>query len=199
MLHVAGDGTSGPAAAWASAAQLGDRVVLMGPRRGRCDDYGGIEWAPPAPHDGPLLLAGDETAVPAVASILETLPSSYVGWAFLEVPAAVDFLQLHSDADVEVTWLARGHHPRGSRLASAVHEAAAPYAREPQDDVPDVDPDTMILWETPGGRQVAGTPYVWVAGEAAVVRALRRHLVAEVGLPRANVAFMGYWREGRTL
>ncbi|HEX8498591.1 MAG TPA: SIP domain-containing protein [Actinomycetales bacterium] len=39
--------------------------------------------------------------------------------------------------------------------------------------------------------------YAWVAGEATVVRTLRRHLVGACGLDRSRVAFMGYWREGR--
>ena len=40
--------------------------------------------------------------------------------------------------------------------------------------------------------------YAWVAGEASVVRDLRRLLVRELGLSREQVAFMGYWREGRS-
>ncbi|WP_406317271.1 siderophore-interacting protein [Streptosporangium sp. NBC_01639] len=40
--------------------------------------------------------------------------------------------------------------------------------------------------------------YAWLAGEAAVIRTLRRHLVAERGLNRRSVAFMGYWRMGRS-
>lgn len=40
--------------------------------------------------------------------------------------------------------------------------------------------------------------YAWLAGEAAVIRTLRRHLVAERGLDRRSVAFMGYWRMGRS-
>ncbi|MGV9980043.1 SIP domain-containing protein, partial [Micromonospora wenchangensis] len=39
--------------------------------------------------------------------------------------------------------------------------------------------------------------YAWLAGEAGVIRALRRHLVAERGVDRRAVAFMGYWRLGR--
>ena len=38
--------------------------------------------------------------------------------------------------------------------------------------------------------------YAWLAGEAGVIRTLRRHLVAERGLDRRAVAFMGYWRLG---
>lgn len=40
--------------------------------------------------------------------------------------------------------------------------------------------------------------YAWVAGEAAMVRAARRHLVRERGMPRHAVTFMGYWRRGHT-
>jgi NADPH-dependent ferric siderophore reductase len=39
--------------------------------------------------------------------------------------------------------------------------------------------------------------YSWLAGEAGVIKQLRRHLVAERGLNRKSVAFMGYWRLGR--
>jgi NADPH-dependent ferric siderophore reductase len=38
--------------------------------------------------------------------------------------------------------------------------------------------------------------YAWIAGEAGVVTALRRHVVREVGMDRREVAFMGYWRRG---
>ena len=61
------------------------------------------------------------------------------------------------------------------------------------------------LWETPtysaSGEDVSGgTPeeglYAWVAGESRTVARVRRLLVNEVGLPRRQVAFMGYWRQG---
>ena len=38
--------------------------------------------------------------------------------------------------------------------------------------------------------------YAWIAGESWMVKAMRRSLVTELGLERAQVAFMGYWREG---
>jgi len=41
-----------------------------------------------------------------------------------------------------------------------------------------------------------GVPYAWVAGEAAMVRAVRRHLLTDRGFePRAHY-FGGYWRAG---
>jgi NADPH-dependent ferric siderophore reductase len=187
VLH----GATGPASAWACAAERGDTVTLLGPRRGCGEEYAGIEWAPPAPGTGPLLLVGDETAVPAIASILATLPSGYVGRAVLEVPEVDDFQVLDSEADVEVTWLARGAHAHGALLEAVVREALPP--RGTLRAVEEIDPDD-IVWETPTGPAREGSPYVWIAGEAGVVRDLRRYLVGEAGLPRESVAFMGYWR-----
>lgn len=166
VLHV----PSGPGGSWAAAAAPGDRVTVLGPRRGRCADYRGIEFSPPAPETGPVLLVGDETAVPAVASILETLPAPYFASAVLEVPHADDFAQLSSPASVRTTWLARGSRSRGELLRRAVREVTH-----------------------------SGTPYVWIAAEAGVVRDLRRHLVTDLGVPRADITFMGYWREGQAL
>lgn len=200
VLHV-GDGATGPGSTWASTARPGDRVVLMAPRRG--DHYGGIEFAP---GDARLLLmAADETAVPAVCSILEDLPTGAVGTAFLEVPAAGDVQDVDHPLGVEVVWLPRGDAPLGSLVHAAVRAhlgtGAAPLV-EPDE----VDPD---LWETPAysssGEDVAASApgghrfdglYAWIAGESGVVTALRRHLVKDLGLDRRQVAFMGYWRRG---
>jgi NADPH-dependent ferric siderophore reductase len=138
-------------------------------------------------------MVGDETAVPAIASILATLPSGYVGRALVEVPDPLDVQVLRSDADVEVTWLTRGSRPRGELLRAAVRSAVPPGAGPAAPSVEDV-PADELLWELAAGARVAGTPYTWVAGEAAVVRDLRRYLVGEAGLPRSSVTFMGYWR-----
>lgn len=192
VLH----GSTGPASAWASAVERGDRVVLLGPRRGRGDAYAGIEWSPPAPHDGPLLLVGDETAVPAIASILATLPCGYVGRALIEVPDALDVQVLRSGADIEVTWLPRGSRRHGDPLRDAVRSAVQAGEGSASPRVEDVAEDEL-LWERAAGVRVAGAPYAWVAGEAGVVRDLRRYLVGEACLPRSSVTFMGYWRATR--
>jgi NADPH-dependent ferric siderophore reductase len=206
VLH--GDG---PASSWAAAVRPGDRATVLGPRVG-VEGYGGIEWQPPlASPERPVrvLLAGDETAVPAVCSILETLPAGYHGHAVLEVPHADDFLDVRTAADVEIRWLARDGGPHGARLESSVRQvlgrpntgpSSAPVP--PAVELPDVDVDTELLWESAAsgaaadGRAAAGDFYAWVAGEAAAVRALRRYLVRDLGVDRRSVAFMGYWRHG---
>lgn len=62
----------------------------------------------------------------------------------------------------------------------------------------DVDVDAVTLWEVPEAGSTDGELYGWLAGEAAVIKRLRRLLVQEHSVPRASVAFMGYWREGRS-
>ncbi|QZY30960.1 siderophore-interacting protein [Nocardioides coralli] len=201
-LHVDG-GDTGPGSDWAARARVGDRVVLVAPRSGQF--FGGIEFVPGEAER--LLLVGDETAVPAICSILGCLPADATGAAFLEVPVGDDVLGVDAPAGVDVVWLPRDGAPLGERLHAAVVEhlgesaGAAPAVEDAE-----VDPD---LWETPtyssSGEQLAedvsaASPYAglyaWIAGESKVVTGLRRHLVTELGIDRRQVAFMGYWRRG---
>ncbi|RKR92317.1 NADPH-dependent ferric siderophore reductase [Micromonospora pisi] len=203
VLH--GDG--GPAARWAVAARPGAIAALLGPDAGYPGVHGGLEFHPPTRTDR-LLLAGDETAVPAICSILERLPADAVGEAVLEVPGSGDSLPVGSPSGVDVTWLARNGAAHGSQLVPAVRDAARRLSTDATTptataELEDVDVDTDILWEVPVDganppRTDAGDLYAWLAGEAGVVKTLRRQLVGEYGMDRRAVAFMGYWRLGRT-
>jgi NADPH-dependent ferric siderophore reductase len=195
VLHGVEGGHAGPAASWAAAAAVGDPVLVLGPDRPGTGRAWGVEWAPPA--EGTLFLAGDETAVPAISAIVEALPAGRRTIAVLEVPTAGDVLSLAVPAGVEIRWLVRGDRLRGEALGPAVHAAlcelgvAKPAAGvEPED----VDLEGGILWEVP--EVGADGCYAWLAGEAGMVKKLRRRLVRDLGVPRTSVAFMGYWRVG---
>ncbi|MDN5765212.1 MAG: siderophore-interacting protein [Humibacillus sp.] len=205
-------GPCGPAATWAAGARLGDTLGVLAPRRGHEDGFGGIEFAPGDAHR--LLFCADETALPAVASILESLPVDAEGVAVIEVPAAADFLDVVIPPGVAVHWIARGERPRGQTSIEtlrthcglgaardrAAHSVADTVGAEPGDDV----------WETPvfssSGETLdcperraepvgADDTYAWVAGDSATVKTIRRMLVGELGMPRRQVAFMGYWKD----
>jgi NADPH-dependent ferric siderophore reductase len=199
VLH--GDG--GPASRWALAARPGHRVVVIGPNGRYPGNTNGLEWAPPAGATR-LLLAGDETAVPAISAIAETLTGEVPARILLEVPEPQDVLDLPTKPGIRVTWLPRNGKCHGELLAAAVREATRGWAldgssgAEPED----VDVDVDLLWEVPMVEGCAGLggqpgPYAWLAGEAGAVKHLRRYLVQELGMDRASVAFMGYWRLGR--
>lgn len=203
VLH----GDAGPASRWANRVQPGDPLVLMGPNAASDGPHGGVEFSLPEAQR-PVLLAGDETAVPAIAVILEQLPEETTGAAYLEVPEPGDQWQLRAPAGVSVTWLARDGRPHGELLVPAVQGAAGTMAAvraagapttDDADDLPEVDVDSEILWDLAVpevGHE--GELYAWFAGEAGVIRTLRRHLVRDLGIDRRSVSFMGYWRLGRS-
>jgi len=61
----------------------------------------------------------------------------------------------------------------------------------------DVNVDVELLWDSPG-EAAGGHFYAWLAAEASVIKLLRRFLVSETGVDRKQVAFMGYWRTGKS-
>ncbi|MEH1101565.1 siderophore-interacting protein [Micromonospora sp. CPCC 205561] len=131
-------------------------------------DNRSVCFRPPVDTDSVLLVA-DETALPAAAGILAWLPPDTRVRAWIEVPDAADIQRLPSAARAEVTWIVRGGTAAGS---------------------------TLLVDAVRAARLPEGTPYAWIAGESSMVRAVRRHLVAERGLDRRRVTFSGYWRRG---
>lgn len=196
-------GTTGPASRWAADAGPGDAVVIVGPDARYPGEHGGIDFRPHHDATG-ILLAGDETAAPAICGILEKLPGHSSGHALIEVPHAVDTQPVRHPPGMRVAWLGRDGAPHGSRLVPAVQTVAprlltATAAQRSGQRLDDVDIDTDLLWDVPDHRAApAGGPYAWLAGEAGVIKRLRRHLVTDLGFNRRNVAFMGYWRHGRS-
>jgi NADPH-dependent ferric siderophore reductase len=157
VLH--GDG---PAAAWAAAAVPGALLGSAG---------GGSLGERPA---GQLLLAGDETALPAIARILAEAAPTAVGTALLEVAGPAEEQPLPAPAGVTVRWLHRGATPPGE--STLLVDAIAGLDRPAGDDV-----------------------FAWVAAESAAVRAIRADLRGRWGLGRAQHHAIGYWRRGRAM
>ncbi|MEU6595822.1 siderophore-interacting protein [Streptomyces flaveolus] len=149
-------GDEGLAGPWALRARPGDTVRFMGPGGAYAPDPG-ADW-----H----LLAGDESALPAIARALETLPVGARAHAFIEVSGPEEEQKI--DTGVPVVWLHRGARPVGEALLEAVRGL-----------------------EFPEGR-----PHAFVHGEASFVKELRRLLRVERQIPREDLSISGYWRLG---
>ncbi|MEU3980019.1 siderophore-interacting protein [Streptomyces sp. NPDC026672] len=149
-------GDEGLAAPWALRARPGEVLRFMGP---------GGTYRPDADADWHLL-AGDESALPAIARSLEALPDGARAHAFIEVSGPEEEQKI--DADVEVVWLHRGARPVGEPLVEAVRAL-----------------------EFPAGRMQA-----FVHGEAGFVKQLRHLLRVQRGVPREDLSISGYWRLG---
>jgi len=199
----------GPAGTWLSTVAVGDEAMLVGPDATSGVHGSGVEWSPGEART--VMIAGDETAAPAICSIVEQLPADARGCVFVEVPTAADALPLVAPAGVDVHWLPReghagtaAHQGHGGRLVEAVRGWTARYVTARHHGVPveEVDIEHDVLWDVPQGHaphgaSLDGDLYAWLAGEAGAIKALRRFLVSEVGVDRRQVAFMGYWRLGK--
>lgn len=192
-------GEAGPASRWVLNAAIGDELAVVGPDAHGENPHSGIEWRPGDART--VLIAGDETAAPAICAILAALPRDARGCAFIEVPHEGDAMHTGAPDGVQVTWLARAKAAaqHGSALEGAVRAWTSRFVTAHAGAVvPDVDIEHDILWEVPPAAPHT-TPdlYAWLAGEAGVIKTLRRFLVSETGIDRRQVAFMGYWRDGR--
>lgn len=123
-------------------------------------------YDPPAGLRWQLLLA-DAAGLPAAARILETVPAGVRTRAVLEVPSPAHRVELPARDGVEVVWVYGGNGHGKSRLSDALRAAELP----------------------------AGTGYVWVAGETAVLRDARRYLRHELKLPSSAYKVVGYWTD----
>ncbi len=157
VLH--GDG---PFVRWATAAEPGDTIPFTGPR----------PHAVPSFDGDALVMASDETGLPAVASLLEAAQAGLAVHAFVEVADAAEEQPIDTGADLDVRWLHRDGASAGTTgaLERSVQE---------------------LTW--PDGRVV-----VWVAGETSQVRTIRRFAAAERGVARSDIHAYGYWRLGRS-
>ncbi len=151
----------GPAGRWASRAQVGDRLVLMGPAPGYKIDLD-VDW---------FVLAGDDTALPAIETILAELPARARALVFVEVADRGEERELHSPAKVDVQWVVRQAEPAapGQALDAALRALPA--------------------LPTGPGR-------IYVGCESTAMRRIRDFWVKERGVQARSVVARGYWKLG---
>ncbi len=198
VLH----GETGPASKWATRACEGDPLQIVAPNAKFGGDAGGYEWSPPKGIRRALLI-GDETALPAIAGILETLVQQGerpLVSTYIEVPAQDDCIVLTAFPELTLKWMPRSAGVRpGDLMIEAAAQAILPE-RVPTAEaavLPDINLDETIMWEK--ATTQASDIYVWVAGEAQAVKTMRRILIQERGLDRKATNLMGYWRDGHVL
>ena len=170
-MDVVVHGNHGIAGPWAATAEPGQPVYLMGP---------GGAYAPDPAADWHLL-AGDESALPAIAVALERLPADAAGLAFIEVADPAHEIELSVPPGVKLKWVYRG-----GRADLISPDRAG-------DNAPLIEAVTTTLW-------LPGQVQVFVHGEAqAVMHNLRPHIRRERGVTgRWAASISGYWRRGRT-
>ena len=145
---------------WAASAQVGDRIDVAGPRSGfRISEA-----------TGHLLIGGDETALPAIRSIIEALPPTVEVDAFIEIPDVRDMQPISSQAALSLTWL-----PRSGPTAQPADALCNAMINA---DFSDTESE------------------LWFAAEAQPVRIVRKHYLADRKISKSRVTVSGYWKRG---
>jgi len=150
----------GPASEWAERVAVGDQAAVGGPGGRFVLDEAAAHW----------WLAADESALPALGTLLEALPETVTAEVHIEVEDADDVIALPSGVKAAVTW----HHRDGSGDFSAA------------------------LWAAARSASFGSGTKIWVACESGVMRDIRRHLTRERGIPLSQLVTRGYWRRGET-
>lgn len=150
----------GPASSWAEQARIGQELILMGPAPGYRID-------PDAPW---YVLIGDDTALPAIETLLEAVPAGASVTAFIEVVAADEVRPLPGATKADLRWLPRGEDPL--QAGTALQAALAAF------------------------RWPAGEGRVYIGCEAQAMRGLRNQVIEASGLARQRVTGRGYWQIG---
>ncbi|SFE47636.1 NADPH-dependent ferric siderophore reductase, contains FAD-binding and SIP domains [Actinacidiphila alni] len=158
VKHGVGAGT-----AWAYRTQPGDRIHFSGPSTSKAFPTGADWW----------LVAGDDTALPAIGRLLDELPPDARAQVFIEIAEDAHRQELRELPGVDVTWLVRPGATAGtvSPLTETVRSA----------------------------RWWPGQVFAWLAGEHTAVRDIRRHLVEDRGVPKEDIDFAGYWRRAEVV
>ena len=199
-LDIVLHGDVGPASRWAGSVEPGEALALLGPdaRYDGRPRRGGVP-ATPRHHRPPAGRRRDRC--PGDRLHCRAAPARHPGRGAARGGRGRRCARRRRAAGVHRDLAApRGRparRPAGPAVRAAADRLLDPAPLPEPVDLPEPDVDTDVLWEVPD-EPAAGRPYVWLAGEAAMIRDLRRYLVAERGLDRRSVAFMGYWRVGRT-
>lgn len=163
IIDFVAHGDSGPASAWAINAMPGDKLGV-GMKNASLELYPKADW---------YLLVGDATGIPVLASILESLPATAKGVAFIEVLNEKEKIPLRTAADIQINWIYHDTPGVGSPMAAAVRGAALP------------------------DRSRTST-FAYVASEFTTVKEVRSYLRNERGWDRESLHAYSYWKYGKS-
>jgi NADPH-dependent ferric siderophore reductase len=155
VMHGVGVGSD-----WATNAKVGDYITIGSGGRSFFQIDPALDW-----H----VIIGDESALPAIGTILDALPEGVNAHVYSEVIEQADEQELDSKANLEFTWIHRGEKNTlpGKLLMDSV--CAAQLPRE-------------------------GRGHIYVACEAGIMREFRKHFIEDLGIDRTQITTRGYWK-----
>ena len=150
VLHPAGQ-----ASAWALGATSGAEAAISGPGRGYQID----------PTADDFLIVGDESAIPAISQLVESVGPNADLRVHIEVDDEFGRVGIPGHSHLQLAWHELGGRARGSLMVEAI-----------------------------AGEQIDEATAIWCAGQAAAMQQIRKHLFKERGVARSNATVRGYWK-----
>ncbi len=151
-------GDNGPASAWAANAKPGDFLGVAMKEKSE-PLYPKADW---------YLLVADATGIPVISAILESLPATAKGIAFIEIPSPEDKQEIQTHADFEIHWVHNPHPGEKVVLAEKVKSLSLPL----------------------------NSRFSYVAAEFSTVKEIRQYLRKEKGWKKEELYAFSYWKNG---
>lgn len=157
VMHV----DDSPAMRWLKQAKIGTKLTMIGPRE---------HFVPSYDKNVKVAAFADETAIPAIRSILQHWPDAVEGILYIECRDEAAVLELPDITGVEkVVHLVRPDEKVGTTGWLVRSAQALPATQR---------------WS------------VWAACERAEAREIKKHFIDNHGLTKADIKVFGYWRSG---
>ncbi len=160
VLH----GDNGPASAWATNVSINDYLGLGIKQSRKIINWS--DW---------YMFVGDESAIPAIAAILESLPEGTPGSAFIVVNSSLGIFQINTKSSVKIYWLSREEEPSVNyrQLLKGLEDLEVPDA-------------------------LHYSRYAFIAGEHDMVNTVKKHVSQQLGFEREELHATIYWTRGLT-
>lgn len=145
----------GLATNWAKHAKKGDLLGVAGPGDTKYTDY----------HAAWHLLVADLTALPAAAAIMEKLPKTAVGTAFIQVPTEDDKQVIAAPEGIAINWVINRDLSQKALLQAVEN----------------------LQW-------TEGTPAIFIAAESSHMMAVKQYVKTKPGYSKEQTYASGYWK-----
>lgn len=159
---VVHDGKS-PALEWLKGVKAGSSAHIIGPR---------LQFSPQEHENGTLLFFADETAIPALYSILHHWPEKAKAHMFIECSSPLSIAELPDVAGVEKHVYVRNANEHAGKCGFLVNSAKK--------------------------IKEAKNCHIWISCEREEARAIRKHFMDDCGVNKKDIKAIGYWRVGMT-
>ncbi len=162
VIDIANHGLNGPGSRWANEAKIGDRIGVS--MKSKKKDL--------APKTDFILLAADLTGLPAISTIIESLPANTKGIVCVEVPTENDIHTIETKANLEFKWIINPEVGNGTALHTLVKKQNLPKRKE-------------------------GKRFAYIAGESKSVKEIKSFFKDDLEWKKDEFYCTSHWKAGK--